>query len=50
MDEHGLSPSDLPELGSPSIVREILEGKCDLTVKQIRAIAERFHVSPGVFI
>lgn len=50
MDEHGFAPSDLPELGSPGIVKEILEGTRDLTVKQIRAIAERFHVSPGVFI
>ena len=50
IDEHGLSVSDLPELGSSNIVSETLDGERELTVKQIRALAERFHVSPAVFI
>ena len=50
MDEHGLSPSDLPEVGPRSTVAEILEGRRELTITQIRALAERFHVSPAVFI
>ena len=50
MEEHGLTPSDLPEIGSPDVVSEILNGKQELDVRQIRALAERFHVSPAVFI
>ena len=50
MNEHGLLISDLQEIGSPNTVSEILDGKRELTVKQIRALAERFHVSPAVFI
>lgn len=50
MDEHGLRQSDLPEIGSQGVVSEILHGKRDLNVRQIRALAQRFHVSPAVFI
>ena len=50
MDEHDLTQSDLPEIGSQGVVSEILRGKRELNVRQIRALAKRFHVSPGVFI
>jgi HTH-type transcriptional regulator / antitoxin HigA len=50
MDEHGLTQSDLPEIGSQGVVSEILRGKRALNVRQIRALAKRFHVSPTVFI
>jgi HTH-type transcriptional regulator/antitoxin HigA len=50
MDEHGLTQSDLPEIGSQGVVSEILRGKRALNVRQIRALARRFHVSPAVFI
>ena len=50
MDEHGLTQSDLPEVGSHGVVSEILHGKRELDVRQIRALAERFKVSPAVFI
>jgi HTH-type transcriptional regulator/antitoxin HigA len=50
MDEHSLTQSDLPEVGSQGVVSEILRGKRDLNVRQIRALAARFHVSPAVFI
>jgi HTH-type transcriptional regulator / antitoxin HigA len=50
MDEHGLTQSDLPEIGSQGVVSEILRGKRALNVRQIRALAKRFHVSPAVFI
>ena len=50
MDEHGLTESDLPEIGSQTTVSEILNGLRELTVKHIRALAERFHVSPAVFV
>ena len=50
MDEHGLTQSNLPEVGSQGVVSEILNGKRDLNVRQIRALAEKFKVSAAVFI
>ena len=50
MEEHGLRQSDLPEIGSQGVVSEILNGKRDLNVRQIRELAKRFHVAPAVFI
>ena len=50
MEEHQLRPSDLPELGTTDIVWEILNGKRELTVNNLRALAKRFGVSPAVFV
>jgi transcriptional regulator with XRE-family HTH domain len=47
MEEHGLTQSDLPEIGSQDVLSEILRGKRELNVRQIRALATRFHVSPS---
>ncbi len=50
MEEHGLTQSELPQIGSQGVVSEVLRGKRDLNVRQVRALAKRFHVSPAVFI
>ena len=50
MDEHSLTQSELPEVGSQGVVSEIIRGKRELNVRQIRALAKRFQVSPSVFI
>ncbi len=50
MDEQRLLPSELPEIGSEQTVQAIIDGTRELTVSQIRAISQRFHVSPAVFI
>jgi HTH-type transcriptional regulator/antitoxin HigA len=50
MEEYGLRQSDLPEIGSQGVVSEILNGKRELNVRQIHALAKRFHVSPAVFL
>jgi HTH-type transcriptional regulator/antitoxin HigA len=50
MEEHRLAPPDLPELGPPAAVAAVLSGAQTLTVPQIRALGERFHVSPAVFV
>jgi HTH-type transcriptional regulator/antitoxin HigA len=50
MEEHDLSSSELPELGSPSVVDRVLAGDEELNVQQVRALADRFHVSPAAFI
>jgi HTH-type transcriptional regulator / antitoxin HigA len=50
MEEHSLSQSDLPEIGSQGVVSEILNGKRKLNVRQIQALAKRFKVSPATFL
>jgi HTH-type transcriptional regulator/antitoxin HigA len=50
MEEHGLKQSDLIELGSQGVVSEILNGKRELNIRQIKALAKKFSVSPSVFI
>jgi HTH-type transcriptional regulator / antitoxin HigA len=50
MDEHDLTQSELPEVGSQGVVSEIVRGKRELNIRQIRVLAERFSVSPSVFI
>lgn len=50
MDEHGLGPDDLPEVGSTEIVSKILAEKRVLTIHHVRALSKRFNVSPAVFL
>ena len=50
MDEHGLKQSDLKEIGSQGIVSEILAGKRELNVRQIRSLSRRFGISPAALI
>lgn len=49
MQEHGLAQSDLPDVGTQSVISEILGGKRQLNVRHIRALSERFGVSAEVF-
>ena len=50
MEEHELSEDDFPELGTPNTLSRILDGRQELTIRQIRSLAERFHVSPATFV
>ena len=50
MEDHQLAQSDLPEIGSQGVLSKILSGKRDLNVRQITLLAERFGVSPSVFM
>jgi HTH-type transcriptional regulator/antitoxin HigA len=50
MEEHNLAQLDLPEVGSQGVVSEILNGKRELNVRQIRSLAEKFKVSSAVFL
>ena len=50
MEEHGLKQSDLTEIGSQGVVSEILSGKRQLNVRQIKMLSKRFKVSPSVFV
>lgn len=50
MEQHGLKQGDLEEIGSQGVVSEILTGKRELNVRQIRALSERFGVSTATFL
>jgi HTH-type transcriptional regulator/antitoxin HigA len=50
MEQHGLRQGDLTEVGSQGVVSEILTGKRELNLRQVRALAARFSVSPATFI
>lgn len=50
MDQHGLNQSDLPEVGSQSVISEILASRRMLNTRQIAALVERFHVGADAFI
>lgn len=51
MEEHDLTQSDLPEIGSQGAVSEVLRGKRESSMyAQIGRLAARFHVSPAVFL
>ena len=50
MEEHDLKQSDLPEIGSQGVISEILSGKRQLNVRQIKLLSNRFKVSPAVFM
>jgi HTH-type transcriptional regulator / antitoxin HigA len=50
MSANDLRQKDLvPQLGSESIVSEILSGKRELNKNHIAKLSKRFHVSPEVF-
>jgi HTH-type transcriptional regulator/antitoxin HigA len=50
MEEYDLKQKDLPELGSQGVVSEILNGKRELNLRQIRVLSNRFKVPASVFI
>lgn len=50
MEEHALRQSDLPEVASQGVISEILSGRRELNVRQIRTLADRFGVSPAAFM
>lgn len=50
MEQQNIKQSELPEIGSQGVVSEVLNGKRQLNVNQIKKLAERFHVSVDTFI
>jgi antitoxin component HigA of HigAB toxin-antitoxin module len=50
MREHGLTQSDLPGVGTQSVVSEILSGKRQLNLRQVRWLAEFFKLPVDVFV
>ncbi|OUD11983.1 helix-turn-helix domain-containing protein [Thioflexithrix psekupsensis] len=50
MSAHDIKQSDLPEIGSQGVVSEILNGKRQLNLRQIKALSERFGLPVDAFI
>jgi len=50
MNENNLKQTDLKEIGSQGVISEILNGKRELNIRQIKLLSEKFNVSPSVFI
>jgi antitoxin component HigA of HigAB toxin-antitoxin module len=51
MEDHGMTQSDLGRtLGDRTLGHKILTGKRQLTVPQIKTLAETFKVSPELFM
>lgn len=50
MEAHGLKQGDLPEIGSQGVVSEVLRGRRELNLRQVRALASRFAVPASVFV
>jgi HTH-type transcriptional regulator/antitoxin HigA len=50
MQQHGLGQSDLPEIAAQSVISEILNGKRQFNLRQIKALCERFNVSAETFL
>ena len=50
VEQHGLTQADLPEVGNQSVISMLLSGTRQMNVRQIQALAARFHVSPSVFM
>jgi HTH-type transcriptional regulator / antitoxin HigA len=51
IDQHGLKQSDLrKEIGTQGVVSEVLAGTRKINARQAKALAQRFGVSPAVFL
>jgi HTH-type transcriptional regulator/antitoxin HigA len=50
MEQHRLTQSDLPELGSQGVVSEILSGRRMLNTRQVAALVARFGISADALI
>ena len=50
MDEHQLTTADLPELGTPAQVADLLAGRHALNVAHLHTLAQRFGVAAATFV
>lgn len=49
MEQHGLKQGDLPEIGSQGVVSEILRGKREINIRQVKSLKIRFGISADAF-
>ncbi|WP_043254433.1 transcriptional regulator [Pseudomonas knackmussii] len=50
MEEHRVTRHQLPEVGTRSVVLDVLVGKRPLNMQQIRALSNRFNLPLKVFV
>ncbi len=50
IDQHQLTYSDLPEVGSKSLVSQIINGHRSLTLHHIKALSKRFNIPTYMFV
>jgi len=50
MKENNIKQSDLKEIGTQGVVSELLNGKRELNIRQIKLLGKKFGVSPSAFI
>ena len=50
MAQHGLTQSDLPEVGNQSVISGLLSGARGFNLRHIEALNKRFGVGAGVFL
>ncbi len=50
IDQHQLTYSDLPEIGSKSLVSQIINGHRSLTLRHIKGLSERFGIPKYMFV
>ena len=50
MDQNGLKLEDLPEIGTRSVVSDVLDGKRELDIRQVAKLSKRFGVPADAFI
>lgn len=50
MTEHGLGQKDLPEVGTQSVISELLANRRKLNLRQVKALAKRFHLPMEMFV
>lgn len=49
MQQHGLKQGDFPEIGTQGVVSEIINGKREINLRQVRKLKERFGISADAF-
>ncbi|MBD2859631.1 transcriptional regulator [Spongiibacter sp. KMU-158] len=50
MEQHGLTQSQIPEIGNQSAVSHVLNGRRDLTLAQIKGLSSRFSIPADILI
>jgi HTH-type transcriptional regulator/antitoxin HigA len=50
MTQHGLTQSELPEIGTQGVVSEVMSGKREINIRQVRGLKDRFGVSADAFV
>lgn len=50
MNEHGLTQKDLPDVGTQSVISNLLCGKRKINLRQARALSARFKLPVTAFI